>query len=381
MHKLVFECETITPMFLAGADGKTPELRAPSIKGALRFWWRAMNGNLKENLLENEGKLFGCSEEKIGRSKIIVKVKEITKEVNNNFKDLIWDYNRRVPKSGYEGISYLFYSTVMQQRPYFQKLNFNILLQSSKKEDLKKAGYIFWIFAMFGGIGTRARRGGGNFQVSSLIDPENIINDISFNTNPKEKIDIKFYLESNFKKIKVNFNLGTDIEYANLASAKVYYLNPYDKWTISLNSLGTKFQQFRTRSSPDYESVKEYITTGNINNPIEKAILGLPLSYRYRSLETSDGKPKSALIEGSKEDFQRSASPIFFRIIKFQNKYYPVILIFDKKLLPDDVKLKIKENTSKTKDRKQRPTTIEQPSNTIIQDFIDTIISKTEVSL
>ncbi len=43
MRSITFECETITPMFLARADGKTPELRPPSIKGLMRFWWRAMN--------------------------------------------------------------------------------------------------------------------------------------------------------------------------------------------------------------------------------------------------------------------------------------------------------------------------------------------------
>ncbi len=43
MRSITFECETITPMFLACADGKTPELRPPSIKGLMRFWWRAMN--------------------------------------------------------------------------------------------------------------------------------------------------------------------------------------------------------------------------------------------------------------------------------------------------------------------------------------------------
>lgn len=42
----MFTCEVITPMFLAGADGSTPELRPASIKGAMRFWWRAMNGGL-----------------------------------------------------------------------------------------------------------------------------------------------------------------------------------------------------------------------------------------------------------------------------------------------------------------------------------------------
>jgi len=47
-------------MFLAGADGKTPELRAPSIKGAVRFWWRAMNGCLSiKDLKEKESEIFG----------------------------------------------------------------------------------------------------------------------------------------------------------------------------------------------------------------------------------------------------------------------------------------------------------------------------------
>lgn len=36
-----FEIEAITPMFLAGADPHSAELRVPSVKGALRFWWRA----------------------------------------------------------------------------------------------------------------------------------------------------------------------------------------------------------------------------------------------------------------------------------------------------------------------------------------------------
>lgn len=47
METLTFTCKIITPMFLAGADGQTPELRAASIKGALRFWWRACHGHLK----------------------------------------------------------------------------------------------------------------------------------------------------------------------------------------------------------------------------------------------------------------------------------------------------------------------------------------------
>ncbi|WP_201721812.1 type III-B CRISPR module RAMP protein Cmr1 [Desulfotomaculum copahuensis] len=40
--RITFECRVLTPMFIAGADGLTPEFRAPSLKGAMRFWWRAV---------------------------------------------------------------------------------------------------------------------------------------------------------------------------------------------------------------------------------------------------------------------------------------------------------------------------------------------------
>ncbi|MBK8563977.1 MAG: type III-B CRISPR module RAMP protein Cmr1 [Saprospiraceae bacterium] len=38
MKTITFTCKTITPMFLNGADGQTPELRPSSIKGVLRYW-------------------------------------------------------------------------------------------------------------------------------------------------------------------------------------------------------------------------------------------------------------------------------------------------------------------------------------------------------
>jgi len=41
VKKVTFECEVITPMFMAGADGRKPELRPSEFKGMMRFWWRA----------------------------------------------------------------------------------------------------------------------------------------------------------------------------------------------------------------------------------------------------------------------------------------------------------------------------------------------------
>lgn len=44
----------ITPAFLAGADQNRPEVRAPSIRGALRWWFRVLGGTFDE-----EKTLFG----------------------------------------------------------------------------------------------------------------------------------------------------------------------------------------------------------------------------------------------------------------------------------------------------------------------------------
>lgn len=44
--KLAVTLETITPMFLAGGNKDVPELRAPSIVGALRYWTRAAIGGV-----------------------------------------------------------------------------------------------------------------------------------------------------------------------------------------------------------------------------------------------------------------------------------------------------------------------------------------------
>jgi CRISPR-associated protein Cmr1 len=44
MDSKEFEVEVVTPMFLGGANNLEAELRVPSIKGMLRFWWRATCG-------------------------------------------------------------------------------------------------------------------------------------------------------------------------------------------------------------------------------------------------------------------------------------------------------------------------------------------------
>ena len=43
MNTLEATYRIVTPMFIGDAEQKATSLRPPSIKGALRFWWRALN--------------------------------------------------------------------------------------------------------------------------------------------------------------------------------------------------------------------------------------------------------------------------------------------------------------------------------------------------
>ena len=70
-HETKYKCAIITPLFMGGANPQQVELRVPSLKGVIRFWWRALYGNLDiRRLKDEEAMLFASSHEKIGRSKL-----------------------------------------------------------------------------------------------------------------------------------------------------------------------------------------------------------------------------------------------------------------------------------------------------------------------
>ena len=69
MHEITFSLRTITPLFLAGADQATAELRAPSFRGAMRYWYRSLLAGLVgtdavglSKVVEAESKLFGATD-------------------------------------------------------------------------------------------------------------------------------------------------------------------------------------------------------------------------------------------------------------------------------------------------------------------------------
>jgi len=154
-ERLDFECEVITPMFISGADTNTVELRSASIKGALRFWWRALYGrefSSIEKMKKAEGELFGDTEQKSKIKALIYtsnppcidRIKPLPHKTNTNF-------------------------TFPAIKPGYQ---FSVSLITDK-DNKNTIINLFTLFSILGGLGKRSRRGFGSFIIKSK---NNIIN-------------------------------------------------------------------------------------------------------------------------------------------------------------------------------------------------------------
>src|SRR2546421_12182581 len=69
MQEVTFTLRTLTPLFLAGADQTKAELRAPTFRGLMRYWQRALVGGLfgtdrkgLEKVSEAETAVFGATD-------------------------------------------------------------------------------------------------------------------------------------------------------------------------------------------------------------------------------------------------------------------------------------------------------------------------------
>lgn len=66
MKTETYDLEFITPCFCAGANQAVAEIRVPSIRGELRWWFRALGGNRRD-----EARLFGSAAHDTGVSSCI----------------------------------------------------------------------------------------------------------------------------------------------------------------------------------------------------------------------------------------------------------------------------------------------------------------------
>lgn len=341
--KATFQCKVTTPMFLGGADSNKPELRASSIRGGMRYWYRALIGGKGEldsmKLFSKEEKIFGSSDE--GSSVIVV--------VNSGSIKTVKGKNFTRNEQGNPattGIAYLWYSLTLggtneKKKGIQPEEEFTVILKSRNRDDLEAAMDSFKLLAAFGGLGSRSRRGAGSFRITDIQCNYSASSDL---------LDGDKYplLSEAVLPEQPSFNVY------NKSYCDIHRLEkPFPDWKEAIEFLGTKMKTFRLRygvnKGGDYDQVRAFIKGGKPPDAIDRVRFGLPIGFRFSKISKKDIKNNAfnAFVEMKGNNGEnRKASPIFFSIGKNDNNYFINVVCFKSRFLPEGGRVTIgKKNT------------------------------------
>lgn len=162
----------ITPAFLAGANQNSPEVRAPSIRGALRWWFRVLGGTIEE-----EKALFGGVHN--GTVASAVRVRVVTGEFGKNKSEVPC-----VPNTSYGYLSYFAKVSgnkedihrTQGQHYLGEGATFTLLIDEVRPAEAlwEKLELAIEAFCTFGALGLRATRGFGALAETPLPTLERV---------------------------------------------------------------------------------------------------------------------------------------------------------------------------------------------------------------
>lgn len=244
MDSVEFDLEVVTPMFLGGANTTDAELRVPSIKGMLRFWWRVTCGiKSLEEMKNEEAKVFGSTEQKASFSMRLEGLENV-KAINSNLPSgKKFQVEGKTFKIGI--IDYLAFG-IRDHKKGYTRQHFPSGTQFKLKFDLYNRDYeqsvskALYAFINYGGLGAKSRNGFG-----SLCLKEG-------------------------KVYKVRSEQGLK-EYTALSreSQLFYGLNDHAKWEDALSEIGMAYKDARlsVEKKHSYDKrlliAKPIVQTGN----------------------------------------------------------------------------------------------------------------------
>lgn len=392
MPSITFDLETVTPLFLAGANQQEAELRPPAFRGTLRYWFRAIAASITtfDEVKKWENKVFGNTD---AGGTVIIRI-QAQKAVSSCTL-------KRDRDNDFPGLVYLFFSTYKDNRREARGCfppgsHFKMILQTRPLAQdgidcLKLAICAMWMLVNFGGIGSRSNRGGGNLKVKK--EPENIgIDNLNFEINATDIERLSSEITAGIKTIKQIYTdilkpgshrsaVPTQFDTLNSNTASVYLWQSQNSednyyWDNLLDSFGKHYNNFRLRyknaAQDDYKEIKEWLRTGGKSpvTTVKRAAFGLPIIFRFTSLS---GKKASVVATGK---INRSSSPLHIRVLQLPNEQCAILIThFKTQLIPNNRKLLVR-----SKQLPQKKLEVSVPNQDIIsQEFIPSLGSFTQV--
>ncbi|MDY0092888.1 MAG: type III-B CRISPR module RAMP protein Cmr1 [Candidatus Vecturithrix sp.] len=269
MKPITFELTTVTPVFMAGEDGTSFELRPPSFKGLLRFWWRAAHwGQSQENLSiediqQAEGDIFGTAASDGRKSNFSIRIsptefqgcktplpyhKILGQRQGKTFPPNILDY---LAHGTYDFKTKTFHREYLKQGEQF-----TLKFKPSSDKVAKDIITSVYFLVVFGGIGAKSRNGFGSLAVTN---PE-----IFAEYNLPYPFPDKTFFDNRVQ----NQNLPPFTAFSAYRNEqgkygmKIFKLkNPSSSWDTCLAELGTIYREAKNRLKRKHEYEKrQYIS-------------------------------------------------------------------------------------------------------------------------
>lgn len=308
-----YTCKLVTPMYGGGVtpgqvDPAMP-IRATAIRGQLRYWWRLLNRNRPEHLgvdkKPDTGKLFASEraiwgglgdEGTLAASQVTVRVETRSTEVKTSPKDGSALGKMIVTDSGVS-VDWL---------PCNRPFEFVLWLRIDTCQESVVQALRMW--ASFGGIGARRRRGLGALEV---VDADG--NRLSASKADREAAKTILYPMA---------GAGFD-DYQQAVAAGVQFLIDFRQKAELARGLGTGARPGGSYW-PEANAVRKLTGRARPDNShalgsstpllFPRALLGLPIVFQFK-LHESQGDPYPSTLEVANEGDtarDRFASPLIF---------------------------------------------------------------------
>jgi CRISPR-associated protein Cmr1 len=339
-----FEIQVITPMIGGGveparADDEIP-VRASSVRGHLRFWWRATIGARLPTLADmhrREGEIWG-STSSASRIRILVKAHNFGEANSNHWR---WPSSKKDRDKVFSYILFPFEPSIPP--PRVGSFSLEVTYPTELKDDLCTA---LWAWTNFGGIGARLRRGFGALFCERFAP----------DTPEKSRLD------QWFKDARRLFETPPMIKEIPCLVSGPLVLRPgrdaIPAWrrTVELlkrfrqEDVGRKARPTGRSYWPEPETlrdiqgqrVKNKYQPAYPRNAFPRAELGLPIGFKFK--DAGDPGPSELYPEGAK----RMASPLILRPLAFGdgNEALPMVLRLEAPG-PQGLQLKFKDKEGK----------------------------------
>ena len=319
-----------TPMFLGGADGETAELRAASLKGVLRFWWRAcawsrFPGTPDERLAAiraEEERVFGGP--KTGQSRVLLRITDTGPARLEPPKVLPGATGGQATGVRYLGYG-LMHTAASKQTgaketrakpaqlirgcllPGFD-VTIELRLRGLGQDQTTLLVDAVRALGTIGGAGARSRRGYGSMSLRSIDDRVYAgaeLKDVLRALSPKEPSELP--------------------PYTAISPVSRVLIGPAAPAMEALNNLGEQYKKFRTELTDDTEIVRR--TGGGYP---DRAAFGLPVNFEFK-------KPRDKIsVRPASPDGDRRASPLFFHMHEHGGRVRPVVAFLPARFLSEN---------------------------------------------